>query len=75
MDRMRLLTEQEVSHLTGIPVSTLQTDRFKRQNLPYIKIGRRVRYRLGDVLDYIENHRVQFESPPHNNGKAGRKLS
>ncbi|MEK8088766.1 helix-turn-helix domain-containing protein [Thermithiobacillus plumbiphilus] len=35
----------------------------KRYNLPYVKIGRRVKYRVSDLLDFIERrtHGVTME--------------
>jgi len=38
----RYLTEKEVSRMTGRSLSTLRSDRFKCQGLPYVKISRSV---------------------------------
>ena len=49
-----LLTTPEVSQITGNTESTLATWRCTRKvNIPYIKIGKTVRYRLSDVLNYL----------------------
>ena len=40
----KYLTEIEVSEITGISKSCLQQHRWLRKGLPYIKIGRSVRY-------------------------------
>jgi len=58
----RYLTEKQVSELTGFALSTLRNNRFKRQGIPYLKIGKRtVRYLLDDVLAYMESRRIQTE--------------
>lgn len=45
-----LLTPQEVSARLGVSTTTLSTWRCtKRYPLPYVKVGRLVRYRLVDV--------------------------
>ena len=45
-----LLTPQDVANRLGVSTTTLSTWRCtKRYPLPYVKVGRLVRYRLGDV--------------------------
>ena len=55
------LTEQEVSARTGLSLSTLRMHRFARKGLPYIKIGRSVRYRVCDLEAYLAEHRIDPE--------------
>ena len=46
----RLLTPQDVATRLGISITTLATWRCtKRYPLAYLKVGRLVRYRIGDV--------------------------
>ena len=52
------LTEREVSSRTGLSLSTLRAHRFKRKGLPYIKIGRSVRYRAQDLETFLLEHRI-----------------
>jgi predicted DNA-binding transcriptional regulator AlpA len=54
----QFLTDRQVSELTGRGLQTLRNDRFKGQGLPYTKFGRLCRYRLADVLQYLEQHKV-----------------
>jgi predicted DNA-binding transcriptional regulator AlpA len=49
----RLLTDREVSQITGRARSTLQKDRVAGGGIPYVYVGRLVRYRLSDVEGYI----------------------
>ena len=55
----RLIDEKTTSELLGNSVSTLQSDRYNRRGIPFIKVGRLVRYKVKDILEYIEKNRVQ----------------
>ena len=48
-DRQRLLTEQQVAERQGRAVKTLQNQRVTGDGIPFVKLGRSVRYRLSDV--------------------------
>lgn len=49
----QLLTPQHVAARLGVSTTTLSTWRCtKRYPLPYVKVGRLVRYRLVDVEDF-----------------------
>ena len=52
----KLLTKEQVSEILGIAVGTLAVWRTtKRYNLPYVKVGRYIRYRMEDVQAFIES--------------------
>lgn len=56
------LNEKEVAALTGRAVFTLRNERHLRRGLPYLKIGRRsVRYKVEDVVAYMEARRISFD--------------
>ncbi len=57
-EKPQYLTENEVSKMTGIALSTLRNSRFMGKGIPYYKIGKSVRYRLNDVTGYIEARRI-----------------
>ena len=59
--RTLYVDEKEVSRITGRALSTLRNDRHRRQGIPYCKLGRSVRYRLDDVLSFMESKRIQTE--------------
>lgn len=61
MDDEKYLNEVEVSKMLGISLSTLRSNRSKKKGLPFIKIGRSVRYRLSDIQKYMEEHKVKTE--------------
>lgn len=49
----QICSPAQVSHYTGIPVSTLAFWRFEGSHMPFIKLGRLIRYRKQDVLDFL----------------------
>ncbi len=53
-----LLTAEEVSAITGLSVETLAQWRSQKRGLPYLKVGRAVRYDPGEVQAYLERCRV-----------------
>ena len=59
----RLLNEQEVSALTGIPKMTLRSHRHLRRGLPFVKIGGLVRYDLDEVEKYLAERVIRPENP------------
>lgn len=55
----RLLTEDEAAELLATKPQTLAVWRTnKRYELSYVKVGRNVRYKLSDVLAFIESRTV-----------------
>lgn len=54
----QFVSDREVSQITGRGLQTLRNDRFKGQGLPYTKFGRLCRYKLADVLAYLEKHKI-----------------
>jgi predicted DNA-binding transcriptional regulator AlpA len=54
----RYLGPAEVEEITGFKKQTLANQRFRGDGMPYCKVGRAVRYKLSDVLAYMERHRI-----------------
>jgi predicted DNA-binding transcriptional regulator AlpA len=50
----RLMDQEEVSNMLGISMKTLEYWRWKKTGPQYVKIGRLARYRLSDVMAYIQ---------------------
>jgi hypothetical protein len=79
-----LLTEQDVSKQFKIPAVTLQQARhYERWGLKFIKIGKLVRYRRKDVLDFLaaQTRTGTHPAPPRPRkrkpkltGRRGQKL-
>ena len=59
--KTRYVDEREVSRITGRALPTLRNDRFNKRGFPYIKLGRSVRYKLNDIISFMEKHRVETE--------------
>jgi len=55
----RYLTEVEVAEITNMSLSTLRNHRFLGRGIPYIKIGRSVRYNENDVYGFMESRKIQ----------------
>ena len=58
MEKYQLLTEIEVSGLLRIPLQTLRNQRSRGVGLPYLKLGRSVRYSENDISKYLESKRI-----------------
>jgi predicted DNA-binding transcriptional regulator AlpA len=62
-----LLTDIDVAHITGRARSTLQKDRVAGDGIPFVRLGRQVRYRQSDVENYLNGltaHRSTSETVP-----------
>ena len=53
------LKEQEVAKLTGFALSTLRNNRFLGKGIPYVKVGRAIRYDYEQVIRFMESHLVK----------------
>jgi Helix-turn-helix domain len=52
-----LLTPQQTAEVLGVTIGTLAVWRCTaRYPLPFVKIGRRVKYRVNDINNFIENN-------------------
>ena len=59
MSCQQYLSERQVSEITGISMSTLQKDRHMRKGLPYIKIGKTVRYAYTDIVEAMNAYKIR----------------
>jgi excisionase family DNA binding protein len=54
-----LLTPEQTAKLLGLKVETLNTWRStNRYSLPFIRVGRVIRYRVADIEQFLESRRV-----------------
>jgi len=51
--KAQYLTEKQVSEITGRAVQTLRNERFLGRGIPYVKVGRSIRYSLEDVVWFM----------------------
>jgi hypothetical protein len=54
----KFINEKQVMEITDIGLQTLRNDRSGPRRIPYYEIGKSVRYRLTDVLDFMESRRI-----------------
>ena len=57
-----LLTEQQLSLLTGFSLSRLRNDRYLKQGFTFVKIGASVRYRVGDYRAQVRANVVEIKN-------------
>ena len=57
-NKIRYITEKEVSSITGLALSTLRNDRATQRRIPHYKIGRSVRYLMDDVINFMESNKI-----------------
>lgn len=53
-----LLTPAQAARILNVPVSTLSRWRNERRELPYVKVGRVVRYRRADLNIWVRKQTV-----------------
>ena len=61
MENIQLINERCLAEITGQSLQTLRNNRHKGRGIPYHKIGRSVRYSMGDVKKYISGCKIQTE--------------
>lgn len=54
-----MLTAKQLSEQTGFSENSLAQDRYLGKGIPYVKVGKRVRYLKSDVLAYLQANRVE----------------
>ena len=57
----KYITEKKVAEITSRALSTLRNERFLGKGIPYIKIGKSVRYKYEDVIEFMEMRRVETD--------------
>ncbi len=54
----RLLSQQQVVEWTGMSPAWFEMARFKGTGIPYVKIGRAVRYKFSDIQKFVTDNTV-----------------
>jgi hypothetical protein len=57
----RWVNEKEVAKITSFALPTLRNDRHLGKGIPYVKRGRSVRYKIEDVIKFMEDRRIATE--------------
>ncbi|MCX5887939.1 MAG: helix-turn-helix domain-containing protein [Deltaproteobacteria bacterium] len=62
METERYLTAPEVEKFSGRKLQTLANERHQGRGIPYYKVGSSIRYKLSDVISFMERHRIDPEA-------------
>ena len=53
----KLLNEKEVAKILGVSVKMIQTMRYSKGGIPFVRLSKRcIRYKRSDVEAYIQSH-------------------
>ena len=58
-DEEKYITERETHQISRFALSTLRNHRHLGIGIPYIKLKRSIRYKLSDVIAYLNDRRIQ----------------
>jgi hypothetical protein len=62
LSELQLVTEKETSDLIKVPLQTLRNHRSRGCGLPYLKLGRSVRYSLADIDNYLSARKISTDN-------------
>lgn len=54
-----VVNEHEAAYMLGLSTKTLQARRYRHLPPRYYKVGRSIRYKLDDLMEWIENGKVE----------------
>lgn len=54
-----LMTTEQVAEWLAVSTGSLDQDRYMGKGLPYVKVGRRIRYLHDDIVKYLAENRVE----------------
>jgi hypothetical protein len=55
----KAINEYDAAKIVGKAVQSLRNDRHLCKGLPYIKMGKSVRYLIADINEYLLAHRIE----------------
>ena len=62
MEQVQVLNDVQAAAFLGLAPQTLRNARCHRRGPAYIKLGRRIVYKLSDLQEYLAKHRVDPEA-------------
>lgn len=57
MTELSILNSKQTARLVGLSHRTLEQQRLRGRGLPYVKVGRQVRYLRSDIEAYLSSNR------------------
>jgi hypothetical protein len=58
LESMQYVNENETARILDCSVQTLRNQRHQGKGLPYRKFGRAVRYRVDEIIAFIEDRKI-----------------
>ena len=58
--RQQWMNEKEAAKMLSMSVYTLRQHRHKGIGIPYVKYGKSVRYSLGDIVNFMQLHKINM---------------
>ena len=74
-NEIQLLTPEQVSAMTAVPLTTLAQWRYRKRGIPYLRVGRLVRYDTADVHAYLQSCKIGVRGPLTGKRGADVRLS
>jgi len=59
---IQAVNEHKASRMLSKSVQSLRNERFLKKGCPYVKLGRSVRYLVSDLINYLDQNRIDPES-------------
>jgi excisionase family DNA binding protein len=70
IDVLELLTTEQAAVRTGLSINTLLKHRKQNRGMPFVRLGRTVRYRTADVEAYLIAQTVRPGEPGESGGRS-----
>lgn len=61
-DLSSYINESEASKMTGMSIAWFQRDRWQGGGIPFVKMERAVRYKVSDLIDFMESRKRRSTS-------------
>lgn len=57
-EQLKAVNEKIAADILDVGVQSLRNDRSNHRGMPYVKIGRSVRYLMSDIESYLQSNRI-----------------
>lgn len=57
-EKLKAVNEKIAADILDVGVQSLRNDRSHHRGMPYVKIGRSVRYLMSDIESYLQTNRI-----------------
>jgi len=60
--KKEILNDVEAADFLGLSAANLRRGRWKKTGPPFVRLGRRIVYKISDLQEYLDRHRVDPEA-------------